>query len=872
MATNSSRACLTASDALSGLINRNSSDAEVLAVLREKADETVELTYNLVSRRIDQLGVIQPSVSLDAERDLILVELPGIENSARARSLLTTAANLEFFDVLPIDNNSIQALVAADELLERRKQIAAGRDSNYVEEISYKIDTIYANDSIGNLTQEISRIDTTEIQNQTAGPLFSVLSPNQGNLGPAVLGITSKANMDSVLTMLADPQVKRLFPRNAAFRFEASPLPGQDDQPTDLYALLQVDMPRDGEAPLSGEYVTKADSGPQPDGQIAVNLSMNSEGGQIWARMTTEAANNQNRQVAIVLDDRVVSAPTVRGPITGGNTAITGNFGVEEARDLANILQVGRLPARLDPVQESIVGPSLGAENIRSSMIALVIGFALVLAFMVFYYGGAGLISILSLLLNLVFIFGVLASAGTVLTLPGIAGILLTIGMAVDANVIIYERIREELRIGKTLKNAIVDGYGNSASAIVDANVTTLLVALVLGYFGVGPIKGFAVVLGIGVLSSLFTAVLVNRLAIDWWVEKYGNISFWTNASKNLFADINIDWMGKRKIAYAISGVLVAGSFAAIFARGFDLSVDFQGGYSYVVEFAEDVDGDALRSALTAPFGDNEPTVKAVDSDNTFNIVTKYLVNETDLVNGQEPQEVVLGALHEGVIAATGNSGLTLDQFTNTEDGNGTYVKSVSKVGPTIADDIKASAFWAGGVGLLFISLYLLARFSKFRYSLGAVAALIHDSVIVMGIFALFWGRLGFNMEVDQAFIAAILTVIGYSINDTVIVFDRIREFLNTYVSRGKTEVINDAINSTVSRTVITSLTTALVVLVLLLFGGASIKGFAFALLVGIVVGTYSSIFVATPIVHDLMDEQEARETVVQQETKTVKV
>ena len=847
-------------DALAQEIDQNTSDATVISVLREKADETVELTYKLMSRRIDALGVVQPNISLDAERDLILVELPGIENAARARQVLTAAANLEFFDVLPVDNNMFTALVSADQLLERRSEIAAGRDSNYVEEVTFRYDTIYGTDDLGNLTNEIDRIDTSEVQNQTAGPIFSILQPNQGGFGPAVLGIASKGNIDQVLEYLNDAEVKRLFPRNAAFRFGSEALPGAEEGTTsDFYQLYVVDMPRNGEAPLTGEYVTRADAGPQPDGQIAVNLSMNSEGGQIWARMTTEAANAGNRQVAIALDDRIVSAPRVNGPITGGNTAITGGFNVEEARDLANILQVGRLPARTEIIQESIVGPSLGADNIRSSMIALAIGFVLVLAFMILYYGSAGIVSIISLLLNLVFIFGALAGFGTVLTLPGIAGILLTIGMAVDANVIIYERIREELRVGKTLVTAIEDGYSNSYSAIIDANVTTLLVAGVLGYFGVGPIKGFAVVLGIGVISSMFTAVLVNRLFIEWWVEKYGNITFWTDWSKNLFADINIDWMGKRKMTYAISGVLVALSIAAILVRGFDLSVDFQGGYSYTVQFADEVDAQDLREALTGPF-DGVPTVKAVDTDNTYNIVTKYLVNETAQIDGQEPQDVVMAALLEGVQTATGDAALTIDQFQNTEAGVGTHITSVSKVGPTIADDIKASAYWAGGFGLLFIGLYLLLRFSKFRYSLGAVAALFHDSIIVMGVFAAFWGILPFNMEVDQAFIAAILTVIGYSINDTVIVFDRIREFLNTYVSRDKTTVINDAINSTVSRTVITSLTTALVVLVLLLFGGSSIKGFAFALLVGIIVGTYSSIFVATPVVHDLMDEKEARE------------
>jgi len=846
-------------DAIRDQIPVGTSDAEVIRVLREKADETVSLTYNLLKKRIDQLGVVQPNVSLDADRDLILVELPGIENVARARNFLQAAANLEFYDVIRIDNSMINSLIQADQLLDRRQKIAAGRDSNFVEAKTWRVDTLYAQDSLGNLTTEIANIDSVEVTNQTAGPLFSLFSPNNGSYGPAILGIANKSNLDTVSALLSDPEIARLMPRNAIFRWEESPLPADElGNPSDVYALYVLEMPRDGKAPLTGEYVTTASSGPQPDGKIAVNLSMNSEGARIWARMTTEAANDNNRQVAILLDDRVVSAPTVNGPIPGGNTAITGGFTVQDATDLANILQVGRLPARTEIIQESVIGPSLGASNINSSKIALGVGFLFVLLFMLFYYGGAGIVSIIALLLNMVFIFGALAGIGTVLTLPGIAGILLTVGMAVDANVIIYERIREELRAGKTMVNAVQDGFSNSYSAIIDANVTTLLVAGVLAYFGLGPIKGFAVVLIVGVLASVFTAVLVGRLMIDWWMGRGGSMSFWTAPSKNMFANVNIDWMGKRKITYVISAVLVLGSLASIFTRGFDLGVDFKGGYSYLVQFDQDIDREALSAALTEPFG-GAPTVKAVDGESTFNVVTNYLVDETGQIDGREAQDVVLEALYTGVKAVTGDSGLTLAQFGDTEAGDGTHITSVSKVGPTIADDIKRSALWAGGIGLLLIFLYLLLRFNKWQYSAGAVAALFHDSIIVMGVFSLFWGRLGFNMEVDQAFIAAILTVIGYSINDTVVVFDRIREYLNTYVSRGKTEVINSAISSTVSRTIITSLTTLIVVLVLFLAGGASIRGFAFALIVGILVGTYSSIFIATPIVHDLTDELEAK-------------
>ncbi len=843
-------------EALRDEIGLNTTDAEVIRILREKADRAVQLTYELLRSRIDQLGVVQPNISLDAERDLIVAELPGIENRKRAREMLVTAANLEFYDVKRIDQGTMDALIAADQMLDRRQKAMAGEEVE--EEVTTRVDTTFATDDLGNLTGEIESIDTVEVAPApTAGPLFSLLSPTNGSYGEAVIGIASEKNRDAILALLEDEEVARLFPRDVLYRWSAQPLPGENGVGTSkVYQLYQLQVPRGGEAELSGQSITRASSGPDPSGQIAVNLSMNSEGARTWAKMTTDAANDRNRQVAILLDDQIVSAPRVNGAITGGNTAITGDFSVQEAEDLANILQVGQLPARPEIIQESIVGPSLGAANIQHSIVALLVGFGLVLAFMLIYYGGAGIVSIIALLLNIVFIFGALSSLGTVLTLPGIAGILLTIGMAVDANVIIYERVREELRAGKTIMNAVNDGFSNSYSAIIDANVTTILVAAVLAWFGLGPIKGFAVVLIVGVIASVFTAVLVGRLMVDWWLNRNdGKMTFSTGISENAFADLNIDWMGKRKIAYTISGIMVVVSLAAIFTKGFDLGVDFKGGYSYTVEFADEVNAQELRAALTGPL-QGEPTVKAVDTDNTFNIVTNYLVDETDKIDGREPQEVVLSALYEGVKNVSGDAALTLDAFGNTEAADGTtHVTSSSKVGPTIADDIKRSSLWAGGIALLGIFLYLLLRFNKWYYSAGAVAALFHDTIIVMGVFALFWGILPFNMEVDQAFIAAILTVIGYSINDTVVVFDRIREFLNNYTSRGKTEIINAAINSTVSRTVITSLTTGLVVLVLFLFGGASIKGFAFALLVGIIIGTYSSIFIATPIVHDLSED-----------------
>ncbi|MEL6274785.1 MAG: protein translocase subunit SecD, partial [Bacteroidota bacterium] len=515
----------------------------------------------------------------------------------------------------------------------------------------------------------------------------SIFQPNNGSLGPAVLGVASRTEIDDVSEMLRDKEVARLFPRDVGFRWDRNPMPTEvEDEGEDFYMLYMIKIPRDGKARLTGEYITKTSAGPDPSGEISVNLSMNSEGAREWAAWTAQAAADNNRQVAILLDDLVVSAPRVNGPIPGGNTAITGGFSVQEANDLAGILKVGQLPTRTEILQESIVGPSLGQENIDRSITALIIGFGVLMAFMIFYYGGGGIISIIALLLNLVFIFGALGQFGTVLTLPGIAGILLTIGMAVDANVIIYERIREELRAGKGQAAAVADGFQNSYSAIIDANVTTILVAAVLAYFGLGPIKGFAVVLIIGVICSVFTAVLVGRLMIEWWMGRGNNLTFWTGGSRNAFANVNIDWLGKRRIAYIISAILIVGSLASIFTRGFDLGVDFQGGYSYTIEIVEDgVDANGLRAALAPAFDDKEPTVKAVDAGNTFSIVTKYLIDETDTIDGMEPQDRVMMALHEGIVAATGNSNLSLEDFKSPDLESTTHVLSVSKVGPTIA-------------------------------------------------------------------------------------------------------------------------------------------------------------------------------------------
>jgi len=575
-------------------------------------------------------------------------------------------------------------------------------------------------------------------------------------------------------------------------------------------------------------------------------LRMDAKGAKIWGDMTTRAAQDQNREIAIVLDDEVVSAPRVQNAILTGDSQITGTFNTQEGKDLANILQIGKLPAKTKIIQESLVGPSLGADNIDKSLKSILFGILALMIFMIIYYSTGGIISVVALIANLIFIMGALSNFGTVLTLPGIAGLVLTMGIAVDINVVIFERIREELRLGKTLITSVKEGFKHSLSAVIDANVATLLSAVVMAYFGLGPIKGFAVVLIIGILFSLITAVIISRLLIDWLISRGVNLKFWTPPTMNALTNINIDWVGMRKITYIISCTFIVIGIASYFARGFELGVDFKGGYSYnvVIEKGAKVDIDAMRQSLTTSFDGAVPVVKAVDIANTYNITTSYLIDNSE--DGTD--QIVTKKLFEGLKSYTGST--TLEQFTNAET-NGTKIVSSSKVGAIVADDISRSSFKAAFFSLLLIFIYILFRFSRWQYSVGAIAALFHDALFVLGVFSLFHGILPFSLEIDQAFIAALLTIIGYSNNDTVIVFDRMREFLHIHRDKTEKEIINMAINRTLSRTIITSLLTMLVVLILFLFGGSSIKGFAFALVVGIIVGTYSSIFIAAPVVYD---------------------
>ncbi|MBL7780344.1 MAG: protein translocase subunit SecDF [Saprospiraceae bacterium] len=842
-------------ESLKGQVNFDSPNADVVRTIRKLADNTVDETFKRLKQRIDKLGVVQPNVSLDAARDLILVELPGIDNPERARTMLQRSAKLEFWDTYRISDDGIaQGFMAADQKL---KALAAG-DTSLTQAVQTVKDTTYeypvgANGQPDTTKPKEMRVTDRPVDptQQTGGPLLSNLTMNSQG-GGALLAYADKNKMRVISEYLSRPEIKAQFPADLEFRWSQKPVEDKGVEGNtmvgkyELYAIKKVR--NSDQAALDGSVVTNASEQPDPtSGEVTVSLSMNNDGAKIWADLTKKAAENGNREIAIVLDDEVVSAPRVINPITGGNSSITGNFTVDEAKDLASILQVGKLPAGTHIVQESQVGPSLGADNINKSLITMILSVLLLCAFMVAYYNKGGWVSVIALLANIFFMLGTLASLGTVLTLPGIAGIVLTLASAVDANVIIYERIREELRAGLSLHKAVETGFGRALPAILDANTTHLLVAGVLVYFGLGPIKGFGTVLIVGVLTSLFTAVLVGRYITEWWLDRGKDLSYSFPWSEKWLVGFHYDWIGKRKYAYIFSLVLTVVGVASFFTRGFELGVDFKGGYSYNVKFENPVEIEQLRGPLTEALEGN-PIIKAVNTDNTYNITTSYLINE----RGEGVADRVVTKLHEGLTKAGVNT--EVNNFKRT-DGTGTHITSSSQVGPTVADDIRTSSFKAGLWALISIFLYLLIRFRRWQFSLGAVVALFHDVLITLTFFTLLHGIVPFSLEIDQAIIACILTVIGFSVNDTVIVYDRIREFIHKYAGQPKEDVLNMAINTTLSRTLITSGTILAVVLMLLLFGGGAIRGFAFGMFVGILFGTYSSIFIASALVVDFTKE-----------------
>ena len=857
----------------------SASDDAVKAELRDQVNASVENVYTVLRARIDQFGVVQPNLQRLDDGGRILVELPGVKDPDRVKRLLQSTAELEFYELyegvellnfLDQANQRLRGLVE-DPKADEKKAAAESVEADDVLNIQGVEEGVAANDdSLAQSDLGIDSLLTTEGDSVSPidqfNPLFEVIAPNydfesgQPGFGP-IVGYTTVGDTDKVNEYLSKPRIMALLPgnmRDLKFIWTA--------KPTDagIMYLLAAKTTREGKAALSGDVVVDARQDFDERNQAIVSMTMNANGASRWAKITREATGDvtnpdDNRSVAVVLDNLAYSYPRVNGEIPNGNTQITGNFSVNEAQDLANILKAGALPAPARIIQADIVGPSLGQEAITSGLWSFVVALIIVMLYMTFYYSGAGAVSDLALIVNMFFIFGVLASLGAVLTLPGIAGIVLTIGMAVDANVLIYERIREELGNGKGLRLAIQDGYSNAYSSIIDANVTTFLTGVILYAFGTGPIRGFATTLIIGILTSLFSAIFITRLVFEARLAKKKSVAFFTSITKNAFSNFTFDFLAKRKVAYAISGSVILIGIISLSTRSLNYGVDFVGGRSYQVRFDQDVNSVDIQTTLGDFFVNTDgtkvfPEVKTIGENSQVIITTKFKINET----GNEVEEDIKTRLYDGLKTFYMEAPSKEVFFSEAVGEAGIGVVAERQVGPTIADDIKSSALLAVVFSLIVIFLYILIRFSKWQYSAGAVMAAFHDVMVVLSLFSLLYGFLPFSLEIDQAFIAAILTVIGYSLNDTVVVFDRIREYVGTHHKKlPMHQLVNEALNKTLSRTINTSLTTFFVLFVIFLFGGESIRGFMFALLIGVVVGTYSSLFIATPIMVDTLKKEE---------------
>ncbi len=854
-----------------GKIDIDFTNAQVIEVIKKEASEAVARSYSIITSRIDKFGTSAANISLDNATGRIVVEMPGAQNPRRVRKVLQATAQLEFWETYTL-NDIYPSFAAINTALlpyvikeEANKSEGSAGDmfaknnkndtTKVVADAKPEADTTKKINALNNATNDSNKNsllsddtsagggeDTSREAIRKKNPLFAKLQMPTGEdadynkqvaKGP-MMGYASAKDTATIISYFKIPQIKAMLRNDVKFLWGAKSV----EEGSNVFALYAIKKRvSSDEAPIDGSVIVDAKQDYDQQGQPDITMQMNTQGAKEWKKMT---ANNVGRSVAVVLDNQVYSAPNVNQEIAGGNTQIMGNFTIDEAQDLAAILKAGKLPAPAKIVEEEQVGPTLGNESIKAGLLSLLIGFLLVIFLMIIYYSTSGWVADAVLLLNLLFIIGFLASIGTALTLAGMAGILLTIAIAVDANILVFERVKEELASGKSLKVALADGYENALSSILDANITNLITGAVMLYFGLGPVKGFAVVLVAGIISSLFTAILISRIIFEWLLSRGTEIKFSTPLSKNLFKGINFDFVGRRRIGYIVSStVIVVGILSMIF-KGFDYSVDFIGGRTYTVRFSEDVSTNEVRQALTASFGDEAPIVKTFGANNQVRIITSHKINDT----GLEVDSLMEHKLYDGLKSRLG--GADFNTFINKN------LMSSQKVGPTIADDIKSSSIIAALVSILLIFLYIVIRFRKWQYGLGAIIATIHDVMFVLALFSLLSGVMPFSLEVDQTFIAAILTIIGYSLNDTVVVFDRIREYLGIRKNQTMEVVINSAINDTLSRTLMTSLVTFLVVFVLFLFGGEVIRGFSFAMLLGVVVGTYSSIFIATPVVIDL--------------------
>ena len=842
-------------------INAHSTDEEVLKVLRAESDDAIAASYDILRSRIDRFGVTSPNIQRLPNSNRILVELPGVKEPERVRKLLQGSASLEFWETYST-NELMGALEQADALLRNIKasEVVATEE---VAEVAEEAAPAEENALVAEVADQAAEAVATEGMSieemEKLNPLFVRLYPGAvyADANNPIIGYATSTDTTIVNKYLAMPQIKALFPRDVRFMWSVKPYEnkraaaeGIADPFDGKFELFAVKVNTfDGKAPLDGSVVVDATADYARQGADAeVSMTMNSEGMQKWAQLTGQ---NIGRAIAIALDGYIYSAPNVLSAIDGGQSRITGNFTINEAKDLANVLKSGKVRAPSRIIQDTVVGPSLGQESINAGIFSFIIAFVLVLIYMGVFYSTGGWISCVALITNLFLLMGVLVSFGAVLTLPGIAGIVLTMGMAVDANVIIYERIKEELRAGKGLAMAVKDGYSNAYSAIVDGQLTTMITGIVLFIFGNGPVQGFATTLIIGIITSVFTSIFITRLIIDACVNKGKNVKFSYKWSENMLANTNFDFVGKRKIAYIVSGTMLVLSIASFAIRGFNMGVEFTGGRAYVVRFDQNVSADDVRSALENAFpGDASSVsleVKQYGDENQMRIVTQYKFDDTSEEATAEVDQLLYDNL-KGLYSYD----ITLEGFTSTQnDQNG--IISADKIGPSIARDMTRSAIMAVIFSLIAIALYIILRFKKWQWGMGAVVSLTHNALLVMGLFSLLYGLLPFALEVNQSFIAAILTIIGYSINDTVVIFDRIREYQVLYPKRTIGENINKAINSTLSRTLNTSGTTFVTLLAIFLFGGETIRGFVFALMFGIIVGTYSSVFVATPVAYEMM-------------------
>jgi SecD/SecF fusion protein len=852
-------------------ISRDATNDQVLKVIREKVDDAINTAETTLRARIDKFGVTQPNIQKLQTAGRILVELPGVKDKERVRKLLQGTANLEFWETyglpevigeLEAANKVLAALnktagdTAVTTAADTAKQDTATVAQNKPDTSKTAIDTTRKTlaSQLGKDTSiKSGNVMTREdsiAQYRKENPLFSILQVSlmqneQGQqtlaTGP-IIGYANVKDTGTINKYLKDQRVKKVLPRDARFMWAVKPMKDAPDG-IQLYAIKVTS--KDGSAALSGDVISDARTvlDQTQGGNASISMEMTPQAGQEWKRLT---GANVGKSIAIVLDNYVYSAPTVQDEIAGGSSSITGDFTIREADDVVNVLKAGKLPAPAHIVEETVVGPTLGQEAIRSGLLSFVISLILVLIFMAIYYSKAGLVADIALFCNVFFVMGVLASLGAVLTLPGIAGIVLTIGLSVDANILIFERVREELALGKGLPLAIKDGFRHAMSSIIDSNITTLLLGIILYVFGTGPIQGFATTLIIGILTSLFCAIFITRLIFEYMLKKNQSISFSTTATARVFKNININFVQKRKLYYAFSGLIIlAGVITYVAKGGFNLGVDFKGGRTYVVRFDQPQDMDQLRSTLTASFG-HPPEVKTYGGTNQLKVTTTYLIDDLS----EDAQAKADAKLKEGLA----------------ELGSGYTIQQSNMVNPMMSQDIKAKSIWAVAFSCLVMFVFIFIRFKKWQYGLGAVVALVHDVLIILACFVMLDGLLPFSLEIDQHFIAAILTVMGYSMTDTVVVFDRIREYLTEKNKKDlfgseQRRVINEALNNTLSRTVITSLTIFLVLLAIFIFGGTTIKGFTFALLIGIVIGTYSSICIATPVVIDLDRREEEGKT-----------